>query len=197
MNRYKLLRQSKHISQATLAKNLGISQTAVSQWETDKNYPDTTVIKKLAEIYSVTTDYLLGLNHVKMIKENAIVVYSKIYANPEWPSISEQVGYEELGSNWIGNNKSYIGYLISDNELSPVFIKDDLLIIELKDTCDDGQFTLIQMGDHDAEICHVYVQANGILVQPILPEQRGHFYPNTTKEKIRIIGVVRQMRRPL
>ena len=62
MNKYRQLRKERNLSQANLAERLGVSQTAVSQWETDKNYPDINTIKQLADIYSVTTDYLLGVD---------------------------------------------------------------------------------------------------------------------------------------
>jgi transcriptional regulator with XRE-family HTH domain len=32
----------------------------LAKWETDRAYPDVNIIKELADLFEVTTDYLLG-----------------------------------------------------------------------------------------------------------------------------------------
>ena len=176
---------------------MGVSQTAVSQWETDKNYPDINTIKQLADIYSVTTDYLLGVDSSRLKKDNEIVVYTRVPAGVEWANIEERAGYEELGVKMLENGKTYVGFKVSDDEMAPVFLKDDVLIIEVRDNCEDGEIALVQVSGYDAEIKYVFMQPNGVLVQPLVPSKRGDFYANTSKEKARILGVVRQVRRSL
>ena len=89
------------MSQANLAKRLGVSQTAVSQWETNKNYPDINTIKELAEIFSVTTDYLLNVDSSKLKKDNEIIVYNRVPAGVEWANIQDKHGYEEIGMKML------------------------------------------------------------------------------------------------
>lgn len=197
MNKYRQLRKERNLSQANLAERLGVSQTAVSQWETDKNYPDINTIKQLADIYSVTTDYLLGVDSSRLKKDNEIVVYTRVPAGVEWANIEERAGYEELGVKMLENGKTYVGFKVSDDEMAPVFLKDDVLIIEVRDNCEDGEIALVQVSGYDAEIKYVFMQPNGVLVQPLVPSKRGDFYANTSKEKARILGVVRQVRRNL
>ncbi|MBQ4349965.1 MAG: helix-turn-helix domain-containing protein [Clostridia bacterium] len=60
MNRIKLLRKEKKISQVKLAEVLGVHQTAISQWETGRTNPDLDTAKKLAAYFNVTLDYLLA-----------------------------------------------------------------------------------------------------------------------------------------
>ena len=197
MNKYRQLRKERNLSQANLAERLGVSQTAVSQWETDKNYPDINTIKQLADIYSVTTDYLLGVDSSRRKKDNEIVVYTRVQAGVEWANIEERAGYEELGVKMLENGKTYVGFKVSDDEMAPVFLKGDVLIIEVRDNCEDGEIALVQVSGYDAEIKYVFMQPNGVLVQPLVPSKRGDFYANTSKEKARILGVVRQVRRSL
>ena len=54
------LRKEKNISQATLAKNIGVSYAVVCYWETDRSEPTAPNIVKLAEYFGVSCDYLLG-----------------------------------------------------------------------------------------------------------------------------------------
>ena len=50
------LRKKQGLTQAMLADKLGLSDKTISKWESGRCYPDVTVIPKLAEIFSVTTD---------------------------------------------------------------------------------------------------------------------------------------------
>lgn len=54
------LRKSKKISQKTLADLLGISITAYQNYEYGKSELNYEGLRKLADFYDVTTDYLLG-----------------------------------------------------------------------------------------------------------------------------------------
>lgn len=61
MNRFRELRiRAGYHSQSDLAKELFVNQTAVSQWERGVTTPSPPILVKLANLYGVTTDYLLG-----------------------------------------------------------------------------------------------------------------------------------------
>lgn len=55
----KTLRKSKRLTQAELADMCDVTQQAVGLWERDRNLPDTAKIALLADIFEVSTDYLL------------------------------------------------------------------------------------------------------------------------------------------
>ena len=55
------LRKEKGLSQATLAKALGVSLSIICYWETNKSDPTATNIAKAATYFNVSADYLLGL----------------------------------------------------------------------------------------------------------------------------------------
>ena len=59
--RLKELREEKGLSQAQLAKEMGLSQNTISQYETGVLEPNIKTIKKLCEYFGVTAGYLLGL----------------------------------------------------------------------------------------------------------------------------------------
>ena len=49
------------LTQDQLAERLGVTAQAVSKWENDQSCPDITMLPKLAEIFGISTDALLGL----------------------------------------------------------------------------------------------------------------------------------------
>ena len=54
------LRQRAGMSQDALAERLQVSRQAVSRWERDETMPETDKVVALADIFGVTTDYLLA-----------------------------------------------------------------------------------------------------------------------------------------
>ena len=59
--RIKYLREQKGLTQADLAKQLGITRSSVNAWEMGISVPSTQYIVELSNIFKVSTDYLLGV----------------------------------------------------------------------------------------------------------------------------------------
>ena len=64
-NRIKDLRERRGIIQEILAAELGITQQMLSRYERDVTVIKVDILKRLAEYFNVTTDYLLGMSDVK------------------------------------------------------------------------------------------------------------------------------------
>ena len=58
----KTLREKQDLTQSALAKRLGITRSSVNAWELGISVPSTQYIVELAHIFSVSTDYLLGVD---------------------------------------------------------------------------------------------------------------------------------------
>ena len=63
----KRLRTEAGLTQADLAKRLKVSKSVVSYYELQERTPSPEVLIRLAQIFHVTTDYLLGVDHKKML----------------------------------------------------------------------------------------------------------------------------------
>lgn len=57
------LREKLNLTQSALAKQLGITRSSVNAWELGISVPSTQYIVELANIFHVSTDYLLGVEH--------------------------------------------------------------------------------------------------------------------------------------
>jgi len=58
--RIKELRMEKGLSQPQLARAIGCSKGQISFWENGLNEPKASYVVKLADVFGVSTDYLLG-----------------------------------------------------------------------------------------------------------------------------------------
>ena len=71
-DRIKKLREQNNITQSELAKQLGITRSGVNAWEMGISIPSTQYIVQLASIFSVSTDYLLGVNTTASINVSGL-----------------------------------------------------------------------------------------------------------------------------
>lgn len=58
--RLRELRVSKHLRQEQVAKMIGVTKSTISAYENDLRQPSFEILLKLANLYCVSTDYLLG-----------------------------------------------------------------------------------------------------------------------------------------
>ena len=61
-DKIKSLRISEGLTQQELADKLSISKVSISNWELNKGNPNYDTLKKIAEIFNVSTDFLLDYN---------------------------------------------------------------------------------------------------------------------------------------
>lgn len=62
-HRIKELRERNHLSQAEIAKILGITRSSVNAWELGISVPSTKYVIELAHLFATSSDYLLEIRH--------------------------------------------------------------------------------------------------------------------------------------
>ena len=65
--RIKELRTAHGMSQVLLAEKAGISKQCVSNWENGYIQPSVDMLIKLSQLFSVSTDYILGLSDERLL----------------------------------------------------------------------------------------------------------------------------------
>ena len=63
----KSLRIENNLTQSQVAKRLGIAVSAVSSYELGVRYPSYPILIKLARLYHVSTDFLLGIKYTEVL----------------------------------------------------------------------------------------------------------------------------------
>lgn len=79
-NKLSYLRKKEKMSQEQLANKLNISPSTVGMYETAKRQPDNEMVTKIANLFNVSTDYLLDndLKDVDVSNENRELVQSLV-----------------------------------------------------------------------------------------------------------------------
>ena len=64
-DRLKMLRKEKKMTQVCLGQMLNYGYTAIANYESGRNNPSIEDLKKIAAIFNVSMDYLLGVNDIR------------------------------------------------------------------------------------------------------------------------------------
>ena len=107
--RIRKLRESRNMTQTELSEILGMkTYTTVSKWEKNENFPKGKDLKKLAEIFNVTSDYLLGLSDTELGKittQNEHPEILTIYNQLEEPKQEKVLNYAREQLEETNNSK--------------------------------------------------------------------------------------------
>lgn len=82
--RLKQLRENKRLTQAQVAERIDVTASMVSSYETDIRLPSYATLLKIANLFGVSVDYLLGRDERRMVdissltEEEASVVYQMV-----------------------------------------------------------------------------------------------------------------------
>ncbi|PKM71494.1 MAG: hypothetical protein CVU91_13495 [Firmicutes bacterium HGW-Firmicutes-16] len=112
MNRIKQLRSSLGYTQKKLAAILNISRTTVTMWETENRVPDYESLKKLTDIFNISSDYIIGCGIYEhwddVVKYYEAVSYAlrlKIPSDLEMPAFDD----EKFLCAWLDTRLYYEG----------------------------------------------------------------------------------------
>jgi DNA-binding XRE family transcriptional regulator/desulfoferrodoxin (superoxide reductase-like protein) len=98
MNQYvtgaviKELREKNKITQSQLAETLGVSDKAISKWETGKGYPDITLLEPIAEVFRISVTELISGSTVSNVNVSANMLKSLFYVCPVCGNVIHSMG---------------------------------------------------------------------------------------------------------
>lgn len=77
-SRLRMLRKERNLTQKELGKAIHVSKVSISGYENGERTPDTDNLRRLADFFDVTTDYLLGKSdHPKLTEKEQREVYKE------------------------------------------------------------------------------------------------------------------------
>ena len=195
--RLKEARKAARMTQAEVAKILGVNQNTYSYWETGKTKIDNVSLSKLAEIFNVSIDYLLDIQ--PPVKGVRVPIYGSVPAGIPLEAIENIEGYEEI-TPALASKGEYFALKIKGESMSPFILNNDIVIVRKQSEIESGDIAIVLVNGDEATCKTVKISDDGItlighntLVYP------PHFY--SQKEiatlPVRIIGRVVEIKRCL
>lgn len=107
-NKFRTARQLKKLKVIEAAELLGISQPTLSAWETGNKAPSVEGVEKMADLYGVTTDFLLGRTDSEHSFDNMVSLNKKLlpilHEKPVWSARHGWMLVDYAKSHLIGCN---------------------------------------------------------------------------------------------
>ena len=88
----KSLREALGMTQSTLAERIGVSDKAVSKWETGRGLPDITLIEPLARALHVSVPELMSGEQIKNRNRSSNMLRAKFYVCPVCGNVIHSAG---------------------------------------------------------------------------------------------------------
>lgn len=196
MLRLREARKAKGLTQVEVSRIIGISQNGYSDWETGKNRVDARSLGRLAELYGVTVNYLLGIDENDApAKGVRIPVLGSVAAGIPIEAIQDIVDYEEIGADMAAAGE-YFGLRIKGSSMEPRIREGDVVIVRRQEEAETGDTVVVLVNGDSATVKRIKIEPNGIALIPNNPAYDTRFYSAAEVEllPVRIIGKVVELR---
>lgn len=192
----KNLRLQNDKTQTDMAKILNVAKSTVSMYERNQREPSADMLKKYAQTFDVSLDYLLGNKRpVEGQDYITINVYGSIPAGIPIEAIEEITDTEDLSLKEYDKNKTYLGLKVDGDSMYPKYLDGDTVILEKCPDCETGTDAAVYVNGYEATLKRVIKNENGtITLQPINPTYSPTTY-GEGDDPVRILGVVKEIRR--
>lgn len=196
MNRIKHLRTGLEMKQSDLARQLNVGQNTISNWETGKTEPDTSSLQKMATIFGVSIDYILGHIAPKASSEGMQVpVLGDVAAGIPIEAITDIVDYEEIDAALVGSGE-YFGLRLKGASMEPRMREGDVVIVRKQEDVESGDVAVVMVNGDSATVKKIKKGPSGITLIPNNPVFDPMFYTNDEIQSlpVRILGKVVELR---
>lgn len=203
-DKIKECRKNSNMSQEKLGKYLDVSQQAVGKWEKNAAEPDSATLLKLATLFNVTVDYLLGndknarlpniknISHIGKIIKMPII--GTIAAGYDGIAVEEELGEIEILETALHGYYPEDCFILKVKGYSmyPDYIPGDLVAIHKQSSVDSGQTAVVLYDGDEATLKKVkYVQGEDWLeLIPRNPEYQTKRIEGEDLNQCRVLGKV-------
>ena len=203
MNNLAYLRKERGLSQKEVAKRLNIAQNTLSNYELGNRSIDNDLLIKLAELFQVSTDYLLGIGQYNKNQppqpstkgSKWIPVLGEVIAGQPVEAIEEILDWEEISADMVKSGE-YFALQIKGDSRDTRIIEKDVVIVKIQSDVENGEIAIVRVNG-DAATCKQFSKHDkGISLVSFNSKYPPMFYPSDDVKKlpITIIGKVVELR---
>lgn len=200
------LRIQAGMTQEELAKKMDKDYSTIGKWELGLRSPIMTDVIKIAELFHVSLEKLIGQS---MIYDNAelveletdiikIPVYGTIKAGIPIESQSDIIDYIDIPREWTRGGKKFYGLKISGDSMFPKYNEDDIVIFEQNEDKElyNGKDCAVMINGTESTFKKVLLNDQGIVLQAYNMAYGIQMYSkeDVINKPIKIVGIAREKR---
>ena len=198
----KKCRKDMSLSQKEFGQKIGVAESTVSLYESNKRFPDADTLKKISALFEVSLDYLLGNEPAKAAQSKPaghgvrIPVLGRVVAGIPIEAVEEILDYEEITPELAATGE-FFALKIRGHSMEPRMMEGDVVIVRRQDDVDSGDVAIVLVNGDEATVKRVKKQPEGItLIATNTSVYEPHFYSNKeiAELPVRILGRVVELR---
>lgn len=200
MIRLKTLRQDRKLTQKTVADFLGVDRTTYSKYETGASEPTFDTIRRLADYFGVSVEFLMGNNSTLATTQSKthvvkIPVLGEVRAGYPMEAVENIIDYEEIDEA-MARRGEYFALRIRGDSMEPRFVEGDIVIVRKQETADTGDIVVALVNGDSATIKKLKRYDHGISLIPANPAYEPMYYANEEIHElpVSILGKVVELR---
>lgn len=198
MNNLKNARKAKGLTQIEVAEYIGLAQSSYSAWESGKTKIDDASLKRLAELFEVSVDYLLGRVSGPNRRRVRVPVLGSVAAGIPIEAIEDVIDYEDLDADVFGDGE-YFGLQVKGHSMEPKISDGDVVIVRRQEDVESGEIAVVLVNGDEATVKRIKKAPAGVTLVPSNPAYEPMFYTNDEIESlpVKVIGRVVELRAKL
>ena len=203
--RIKKLRKEHKLTQEELGKMLGVQKAAIQKYEkgTVTNIKKESLLK-LADILGTTPEYILGwdgaasgLEPVSAAAFVKVPVIGRVAAGISCFAENNIVDYESVLKADVRGNEQYAFLRVVGDSMYPMLMENDLVLVRCQTTVDSGSIAVVIVDGEDGVIKRVVYGDDFIELQSINPMYPPRRFEGRDVLRIRVFGLVKEVKRKL
>lgn len=189
------LREEYGWKQYELAQKMDLNPAALNKIENGKRSIKEEEISKVAQIFGISTDTLLGVNTPR--PGNRIPILGTVVAGQPAYAAENIVGWEEV-TDKMSMQRKLFALKVKGSSMEPEFKEGDIVIVREQPDIESGDIAVVLINGDEATLKKVKKDPNGLFLYAFNQAvYEPHFYSNNDIETlpVRIVGRVIENRR--
>lgn len=189
----KQLRKSRALTQGELAARFGVTQQAIAKWESGRALPETETVSRIAEFFSVTTDYLLDMpdTFTAMGPASRVRIIGAVKAGYDALALEEDLGYAFAE---VKDAEGYRYLVVKGDSMAPYIREGDLALVRLQSGLQNGDLGVVIYGDGEATLKKYYCSNGAVTLVPFNDAYKSLTLRGRELERLMIFGKVVETR---
>lgn len=195
MEQLKVLRKKAAMTQVEIATRIGVDRSTYAKYENGQSEPNFEMTQKLASLFGVTVDFLIGNPPAAGTSGIWVPVLGDVAAGVPIEAVENIVDYEEIDQA-LAATGDFFGLRIKGASMAPRILEGDVVIVRKQDDAETGDTAVILINGDSATVKKIKKMPDGIQLIPTNPAYDPMYYTAAEVESlpVRIIGRVVELR---
>jgi repressor LexA len=204
--RLRELKEEKNLTLKEIASVAGVSEGAVGLWVTGKRTPEKPTLQKLADLFGVSNDYLLGNSNIREKAENVelerinikyLPVIGSVRAGNGGLAFEEYLGKAPAETSQINGGNYFWLKVKGDSMIGDGILENDLVLIREQKDVESGEIAVVILDSGEGKLKRIIKKENLLILQSANPSYPDQFFQGKEQDAIHIVGKMKGLKREI